>query len=92
MPRLVYSIHFELEPTQSGTMLALIAPLSANGSSTFCSSGDDKRRVVDLRPGDWVYHPQGRFRIKAIIAYRQHQVDEAFLRDREKKTTGFVVY
>ena len=54
MTRVIYSLHFDLEPDPDGNSRELIAVLNPDGNSDTCQT--DKRRVIDLRDGDLLRH------------------------------------
>jgi len=54
MPRIIFSLVFELEPVKPSGPQQLIAPLDAHGQARFCRAAPPKQRVIDLRVGDWV--------------------------------------
>ena len=77
MPRIIYSLQFDLFPRKPGELAQLIAPLDARGQSPHCKAEPPKQRVIDLRVGDWVRHRSGRYRVQAIRAYRDNFVDDS---------------
>jgi hypothetical protein len=89
--RLVYSLKFELEPTKPGTSLALIAPLSRLGTLPRCWPTDRRKRLADVRPGDWIFHRAERYKVIRIEAYRAHEVTAEILQTRKSSADGFVV-
>ena len=56
MPRIIYSLQLDLYPNATAKLLQLIAPLDAHGQSPHIRPQPPKKRVVDLRPGDWLRH------------------------------------
>lgn len=69
MTRVIYSLHFDLEPDADGNTRELIAVLTRDGNSTTCRAVD-KPRVIDLRDGDLVRHNGKTSRILKVSAYR----------------------
>ncbi len=91
MPRIIYSLFFELCPRKTSEaveQLELIVPLDAEGQSPHCCAEPPKTRVIDLRPGDWVRHRTGRYRIRAIRTYRDGQIKAETVADA---VDGYVV-
>ena len=74
MPRIIYSLLFELEPQEAGDSIELVAPLTPDGQSPACRAVAPKTRVIDLRPGDHVHYQSGRYKIRRIKAYRDAQI------------------
>lgn len=48
MPRIIYSLKFDLGRTPNGELTQLIAPLDPGGRSPHCRPCMPKRRVIDL--------------------------------------------
>ena len=74
MPRIIYSLHFDLaDPKYAPRIVGLVAPLDANGDSRYCRPCPPIRRVVDLRVGHALIHTPSRIRygIKAVRVYRE---------------------
>ncbi len=73
MPRVIYSLLFELEPKKPGTMLSLVAPLDAEGQSAngLAKAVRPKRRVIDLRVGDWLTFKRRAYKDVDVKAYRE---------------------
>ena len=74
-----------------GEMFQLIAPLDAQGHSPHIRPQPPKKRVVDLRLGDWLRHGGHRFRIRAMRAYRQHRVMDEQVKEGKLRLDGYVV-
>jgi hypothetical protein len=91
MPRVIYSLQIDLYPSATGELLQLIAPLDGQGQSPNIRPQPPKKRVVDLRPGDWLRHRGRPFRVKAMRAYREHWVAEEQVEERELRLDGYVV-
>jgi hypothetical protein len=74
MHRIIYSLVFDLETEVPGAILQLIAPLNRDGQSPAARACAPKRRIIDLRAGDEIYHlPSGETsRIKNVQAYRDN--------------------
>jgi hypothetical protein len=72
MPRVIYSLLFELESDKPGTSQALVVPLGAEGQSAngLTKAVAPKRRVIDLRVGDWLTFQRRAFKIIGVSAYR----------------------
>ena len=56
MPRIIYSLKFDLGQTANGEIIQLIAPLDPSGQSPYCKAMPPKKRVIDLRVGDYIWH------------------------------------
>lgn len=57
MPRIIYSLLFELEPDDSPpASMYLVANLDRTGNSEFCRPCAPKTRTIDLRVGDLLHH------------------------------------
>ena len=91
MPRIIYSLQLDLDPTATGEVLQLIAPLDAHGRSPHIRPHPPKKRAVDLRPGDWPRHRGRPFRVWAMRAYREHWVSEEQVGSGELRLDGYVV-
>jgi hypothetical protein len=74
MHRIIYSLKFDLEPGPDGQRRQLLAPLDRHGQSPHCRP-EGKRRVIDLRDGDWVRHGKNRYRIRKVSSYRDAFTD-----------------
>ena len=85
MPRIVYSLRFETAPAPEGLAAEFIVPLDRDGNSRNIRP-IGKPRVVDLRPGDSFTHrpTQKRYKLTAMVAYRQHTLSE------ERIAAGYV--
>jgi hypothetical protein len=72
MPRVIYSLAFELEPEKPGTSRMLVVPLDANGQSTngLTKAVAPKQRIIDLRVGDWLTFQRRAYKIVGVSAYR----------------------
>jgi hypothetical protein len=72
MPRLIYSLLFELAPgPEADQPVELIVPLAPDGQSKYVEAEPPKGTVIDLRVGDWCRHGSlGRRKIRDIRAYR----------------------
>jgi hypothetical protein len=84
MPRIIYSLRFNLERAPRGEIVQLVAPLDTQGQSQFCEALLPVERVIDLRPGDEVWHEPGKraYLIKGVEAYRDnHMSREQVLAD-----------
>ena len=90
MPRIIYSLKFDLEHGPNGEITQLLAPLDPHGQSPHCRAVTPKRRVVDLRIGDRVWHRQRSYRIEGIEAYRENRIDEERY-EIDPPTEGYVV-
>ena len=90
MPRIIYSLKLDLGRTPRGEIIQLIAPLDLRGQSPHCRAVMPKRRVIDLRVGDRVWHRQRSYRIEGIEAYRENRIDQERLRSHPP-TEGYVV-
>ena len=89
MPRIIYSLHFDLEdPRKPSRLVGLVAPLDATGNSPHCRPNSPVGRLIDLRAGQQLRHlPSQRvYRIKTIRAYR-----EAFARSATTQRGGYIV-
>ena len=88
MPRIIYSLQLELEePKSTRGTIGLIAPLDPPGQSPHCRACSPKRRVIDLRVGDFVEHKKSRrYRIVGIKAYR-----DAWMGTPPESGDGYVV-
>jgi hypothetical protein len=76
MPRIIYSLQFDLRRQQSAELIQLIAPLDRNGQSRYCRAIQPKRRVIDVRVGDRLFHGGQIYEVTAIRAYRDANIDE----------------
>jgi hypothetical protein len=76
MARIIYSLQFDLRRRHSEELIELIAPLDRRGQSPHCRAIHPKRRVIDLRPGDRLYHGGQIYAVTAIRAYRENVVHE----------------
>jgi hypothetical protein len=75
MTRVIYSLIFDLESSLPKEILQFVVPLDAGGRARLCRPCPPKRRVIDLRPGDFLYFEPARkeYFIKAVSAYRDAQ-------------------
>ena len=73
MPRVIYSLLFELEPEKLGTSRTLVVPLDAQGQSIngLTKAVAPKLRVIDLRVGDWLTFKRRAYKIVEVRAYRE---------------------
>jgi hypothetical protein len=76
MPRIIYSLQFDLRRQQSDELIQLIAPLDRRGQSPHCRAIHPKRRVIDLRAGDRLCHDNQVYMITAIRAYRDNFIEQ----------------
>lgn len=85
MPRIIYSLLFELEPEKPGTTLSLVVPLNADGQSTngLRKGVLPKPRVIDLRVGEWLTFQRRAYKIVGVRAYRDAQWSEGATRSME---------
>lgn len=90
MPRIIYSLRFDLERGPNGEIVELIAPLDPQGQSQHCRAVMPKRRVIDLRIGDRVWHRKRSYLIEGIEAYRENRISEERLRENPP-TEGYMV-
>ena len=90
MPRIIYSLKFDLERGPSGEIVQLIAPLDPTGQSPHCRPCMPKRRVIDLRIGDYVWYGRRTYLIEGVEAYRENRIAPEQLRT-ELPTEGYVV-
>ena len=70
MPRIIYSLHLELEPKDDGQPIELIVPLTPDGQGQLTEPLPPKKRMIDVRAGDHIRHPSGRYKVRSIKAYR----------------------
>jgi hypothetical protein len=89
MPRIIYSLKFDLGRTLTGEIVQLIAPLDSQGQSAHCRP-IQKKRVIDLRVGDFIWHRGRSYIIDGIEAYREAWVDQQGLVE-EGACEGYVV-
>ena len=87
MPRIIYSLKFDLGRSLAGEIVQLIAPLDSGGRSRHCRPVR-KRRVIDLRVGDFLRHRGRSYIIDGVEAYREAWMDES---PKAPPTEGFVV-
>jgi hypothetical protein len=82
MPRVIYSLLFELESDKAGTSQALVVPLNADGQSVngLTKAVAPKHRVIDLRVGDWLTFRRQAYKITDVRAYRDAQRAEGVRR------------
>jgi uncharacterized membrane protein len=75
MPRVIYSLLFKLESAKPSTSIALVVPLNADGQSVngLTKAVSPKRRVIDLRVGDWLTFRGQAYKIVGVQAYRDAQ-------------------
>jgi hypothetical protein len=75
MPRVIYSLLFELEPEKPGITLSLVVPLNAEGQPTngLTKAVLPKRRVIELRVGDGLTFKRRAYKIAGVAAYRDAQ-------------------
>ena len=73
MPRIIYSLVFNLENPGKG-VIQLVVPLNRDGQAAVCLACSPKQRVIDMRCGDTLYHSPTRqlYRIEAVAAYRDN--------------------
>ena len=92
MPRIIYSLKFDLEQDPRGGIVQLIASLDCDGQSLFCEAILPIERVIDLRPGDEVWHGPGKqaYLIKGVEAYRDNHISRELL-ESDPPTDGYVV-
>ena len=90
MPRIIYSLKFDFGRTPNGEMMQLIAPLDPCGQSPHCRPCMPKRRVIDLRVGDQVWHGRRTYLIEGVEAYRENRIDVERPRT-DPPTEGYVV-
>ena len=90
MPRIIYSLKFDLGRTPRGEIIQLIAPLDPRGQSPHCEAIMPKRRVIDLRQGDEIWHGRRACLIKGVEAYRENRISKERLRT-DPPTEGYVV-
>lgn len=88
MPRLIYSLEFEV--TANGESATLIAPLGDTGQSQHITPEPPKRRVIDLRTGDFLRHNGKRYRVKSVRAYREHRISRDAARGY--RGDGYIVW
>ncbi len=52
-----------------------------------------KRRVVDLRPGDWFVHrpTRKRYQLARMVAYRQHELSDELIAAGDVSADGYLV-
>ncbi len=86
MPRIIYSLCFELDHNVPGESVQLIAPLDPSGQSPFCRAVPPKQRVIDLRIGDWIRHGGKVRQIIGVAAYRDAMIAEGC-----ERREGYVV-
>jgi hypothetical protein len=92
MPRIIYSLKFDLGRTPNGGIIQLIAPLDPRGQSPHCKAVMPKHRVIDLREGDYVWHEGTKrsYIIKGIEAYRENRIGQQRLAGNPP-SEGYVV-
>ena len=92
MPRIIYSLKFDLEQGPTGEIVQLIAPLDGYGQSPFCEALTPVERVIDLRSGDEVWHEPGKraYLIKRVEAYRDNHIGREQMQ-ADPPTEGYVV-
>ena len=92
MPRIIYSLKFDLEGDPGGEMVQLVAPLDCHGQSQFCEAILPVERVIDLRPGDEIWHKPGKraYLIKGVEAYRDNHVSHEQVQ-ADQPAEGYVV-
>jgi len=84
--RIIYSLHFDLEPGPSGGPRQLIVPLCPDGTAANIDPMPPKERAIDLRDGDYFTFQRNRERIVHIKAYRQN-----YCENQPQTVDGFVV-
>jgi hypothetical protein len=92
MPRIIYSLKFDLKLDVQGPTAQLIVPLDTRGQSPFCEAILPIERVIDLRPGDEVWHTPAKraYVIKSIEAYRDNRISWEQM-EAGPPTDGYVV-
>ena len=90
MPRIIYSLKFDLGRTPNGEIMQLIAPLDPRGQSPYCRPCMPKRRIIDLRVGDQVSHGRRTYLIEGVEAYRENRIGQERL-ESNPPTEGYVV-
>ena len=92
MPRIIYSLKFDLKLDVQGPTAQLIAPMNCYGQSPSCEAILSVERVIDLRPGDEVWHKPAKraYVIKSIEAYRDNCISREQM-EADPPTDGYVV-
>jgi len=74
--RIVSCVQLDLE-IPPPRILQLLVWLDRYGNSFrgFCWPEDRSKRIVDLRPGDWIRHRGSRYRITGLKPYREHTIE-----------------
>ena len=92
MPRIIYSLRFDLERGPRSEIVQLVAPLDTQGQSQFCEALLPVERVIDLRPGDEVWHEPGKraYLIKGVEAYRDNHISREQVQ-ADPPAEGYVV-
>ena len=92
MPRITYSLKFDLDGDLGGEAVQLIAPLDTRGQSPFCEAILPVERVIDLRPGDEIWHEPGKraYLVKGVEAYRDNEISEEQMQ-ADQPMDGYVV-
>lgn len=75
MRRVIYSLDFRLDPPDGKGSVQLIVPLDRNGQGINTRALLPKRRVIDLRAGDWLRNHENVYRILSVKAYRDAYFD-----------------
>jgi hypothetical protein len=90
--RLVYCLRFELE-TPPPTSHVLLVWLNADGNAQpqHARSMDPNKRIVDLVPGDRLWHRGTVYRVQAVEPYRWHTVTEESLQGEQSPRDGFLM-
>jgi hypothetical protein len=89
--KLICCLQFSLFTPQPKGCVLLLAWLDAAGNSPHCRAVERGKRVVDLGPGDRIWHRGKTYIIEAVEPYRWHEVDEAYLSENADQNRGFVV-
>jgi hypothetical protein len=90
--RLVYCLRFELE-TPPPTSRALIVWLNADGNfqPEYARPMDRGKRVVDVGPGDRLWHRGQISTVRSVAPYRWHDTTEESLQGRQNPPDGFLM-
>jgi hypothetical protein len=90
--RLVHCLRFELE-TPPPASHALLVWLNADGNAQpqHARSMDRNKRIVDLVPGDGLWHRGTVYRIRSVEPYRWHTVTEVFPQAEQSPRDGFLM-